>query len=124
MRWASDRLSYWTARRATDGIVVGLGGAQRHRSGTWNLNYRIATAHQGHGYATELARAAQAAATSVDPSVAFIAWVAAHNSPSLAVAQRLGLRNYGLRVDGSDGEPRLAFADRLLDDALFPAVST
>jgi RimJ/RimL family protein N-acetyltransferase len=123
-RWPTDRLSYWTARRASDGVVVGLGGAQRHRSGTWNLNYRIDTAHQGHGYATELARAAQAAATAIDPGVAFIAWVAPHNTPSRAVAERLGLHDYGLRVDASDGQPRLAFADRALDGEQFPPIAS
>jgi RimJ/RimL family protein N-acetyltransferase len=121
-RWPSDGLSYWTARRRRDGEVIGLGGAQRHRSGTWNLNYRLATAWQGHGYAAELARAAQQAATSVDPGVAFIAWIAPHNTPSRRVAERLGLVNRGLRLDASDGQARLAYADRALDDILLPPV--
>jgi Acetyltransferase (GNAT) domain len=60
-RFATDQLSYWTVRLRDDGTVIGVGGAQRQRTRAWNLNYRIATTHQGHGYATELGRAAHAA---------------------------------------------------------------
>ena len=119
-RWPTDGLSYWTVRRRDDGAAIGLGGAQRHRSGTWNLNYRIAAAAQGQGFAGELAEAAQRAATAVDPDVAFIAWIAPHNAPSRRVAERLGLIDRGLRMDASDGEVRLALSDRVLDDAQFP----
>jgi RimJ/RimL family protein N-acetyltransferase len=71
-------------------------------------------AHQGHGFATELGRAAQAAAGEIDGSVLFIAWIAPHNAPSIKVAERLGLTNHGLRADPSDGQLRLAYADRQL----------
>jgi RimJ/RimL family protein N-acetyltransferase len=111
-RWTTDGLSYWTARRQTDDVVVGLGGAQRHRSGSWNLSYRIATAEQGHGYATELARAGLAVANEHDPGVAVIAWVLDHNIPSRRVAERIGLINRGPHVDANDGIERLAYADR------------
>jgi RimJ/RimL family protein N-acetyltransferase len=119
-RWPQDRLSYWTVRRRDNDEVIGLGGAQRQRTGNWNLHYRIAASQQGHGYASELARAARASAKAVDASVPFIAWVAEHNAPSRRVAERLGLREQGLRIDVSDGQPRLAYADRDLDDALLP----
>jgi RimJ/RimL family protein N-acetyltransferase len=46
--------------------------------------------------------------------VPFIAWIAPHNAPSIKVAERLGLTNYGLRADPSDGRLRLAYADRQL----------
>lgn len=111
-RFETDRLSYWTVRRRQDGAVIGVGGAQRQRTRAWNLNYRIAIAHQGHGYATELGRAAHAAARAIDPDVPVIAWIAEHNTPSRKVAERLGLRNYGSAIDPSDGEVRLAYADR------------
>ncbi len=120
-RWASDGLSYWTVRRRVDEVVIGVGGAQRHRTRTWNLNYRIAAAEQGQGYATEMATAAYGAAHHVDPSVAFIAWVAEHNTPSRRVAERLGLTDRGLLVDLSDGQRRLAYADRPLDEAFIEA---
>ena len=115
-RFDTDGLSYWTVRRRDTGTIIGVGGAQRQRTAAWNLNYRIAAGEQGNGYATELARAAQAAASSVDDTVAFIAWIAPHNTPSRKVAERLGLTNRGLGVDPSDGERRLAYADRPLTD--------
>ncbi len=118
-RWA-EGLSYWTVRLRDTGVIIGLGGAQRHRSGTWNLSYRIATAAQGNGYATELGRAALAAAHSDDDTVAVIAWAAAHNTPSRRVAVALGLVDRGLRVDANDGQARVAYSDRELDDELMP----
>jgi RimJ/RimL family protein N-acetyltransferase len=111
-RFETDGLSYWTARRRTDGTIIGVGGAQRQRTGAWNLNYRVATAHQGQGFATELGRAAYTAASALDAAVPFIAWIAEHNLPSRRVAERLGLTSYGLAVDPSDNQLRLAYADR------------
>ena len=113
--WSSDGLSYWTARSLASDEVVGVGGARRHRDRTWNLSYRIATSHQGQGLATELGIAAHNAATIIDPSVAFIAWVDEHNSASRRVAERIGLTNHGPRTDPSDGETRLAYSDRRLN---------
>ena len=111
-RFDSDGLSYWTLRRRDSGIIIGVGGSQRQRTRAWNLNYRIAAAHQGLGFATELARAAYSEASSLDPDVPFIAWIAPHNASSRKVAERLGLTNYGLGVDPSDDRHRLAYADR------------
>ncbi len=110
--WAADGLCYWTARDHTSDEVVGLGGARRHCTGTWNLSYRIATAHQGRGLATEIGMAAHQAAAKIDPSVAFIAWVDDDNTPSRRVAERIGLTNQGPHVDLSDGQIRLAYSDR------------
>jgi RimJ/RimL family protein N-acetyltransferase len=69
-------------------------------------------AHQGQGFATELARAAYTAASARDAAVPFIAWIAEHNLASQRVAERLGLTSYGLAVDPSDDQLRLAYADR------------
>ena len=55
------------------------------------------------------------AAAIIDPSVAFIAWVDEHNTPSRRVAERIGLTNQGPRPDPSDGQIRLAYSDRPLD---------
>jgi ribosomal-protein-alanine N-acetyltransferase len=123
-RWERDGLSYWTVRHGALGTVIGLGGAQRHASGSWNLSYRIATSKWGCGYAGELGRAALAAAGEHDPSVPCIAWVGPHNLSSRRVAERLGLTNYGLRKDGNDGHMRLAYADRPLDAAPDPMAAT
>lgn len=94
-----------------NGTIVGVGGAQRQRSRAWNLNYRIATAHQRHGFATQLGRAAYSAASALDASVPFIAWIDEHNLPSRKVAERLGLISYGPATDPSDGQVRIAYAD-------------
>src|SRR5262249_6069382 len=111
----TDGLSYWTVRRRDIARIIGIGGAQRQRTGAWNVTYRIATAEQGQGFATELARAACAAASALDPGVPIIAWIAEGNVPSRRVAERLGLTNYGLAIDPSDERPRLAYADRAID---------
>jgi RimJ/RimL family protein N-acetyltransferase len=113
--WLSDGLSYWTARNRGSDEMLGLGGARRNRDRTWNLSYRIATSHQGQGLATELSIAAHRAATIVDPSVAFIAWIDEHNAASRRVAERVGLTGQGPRTDPSDGEIRLAYSDRRFD---------
>ncbi|HTU98570.1 MAG TPA: GNAT family N-acetyltransferase [Solirubrobacteraceae bacterium] len=114
VRFDEDGLSYWTVRRRDTGEIAGVGGAQRQRTRAWNVNYRLGAAHQGVGFATELARAAQEAAARVDDTVPFIAWIAPENTPSIKVAERLGLTNYGLGADPSDGQQRLAWADRPL----------
>lgn len=86
-RWADDGLSYWTVRLRSTGQVLGSGGAQRHRGGEWNLNYRLAV-----------------------------------DEPSIRVARRAGLVSRGLRAGTYDGRPRLAFADRPLDEDTWPPV--
>ncbi|GAA5149454.1 hypothetical protein GCM10023340_24740 [Nocardioides marinquilinus] len=125
-RWDVDGLSYWTARLASSGEVIGSGGAQRHTTpggsggSCWNLNYRIATAHQGHGHATALLRAALAAAAERDDDLARIAWIDATNPASARVAARAGLRDHGARLGAADRVVRHAWTDRPLDDVRFP----
>jgi ribosomal-protein-alanine N-acetyltransferase len=115
-RFEPNGLSYWTVRRRDNAVIIGVGGAQRQRTGAWNLNYRVAAAEQGQGFATELSRAAYSAASSLDSSAPFIAWIAPQNAPSRRVAERVELTNYGLNVDPSDGQQRLAYADRPVAD--------
>jgi RimJ/RimL family protein N-acetyltransferase len=111
-RFDTDGLSYWTVRLRDDGTIIGAGGAQRQRTGAWNLSYRLDTAQQGRGYATEVAKKACELATGVDDDVPVIAWIAEHNTPSRRVAERLELVNRGIAIDPSDGVSRLAYADR------------
>ena len=113
--WERDGLSYWTVRELSTGAVIGVGGAQRQRTGNWNLNYRIASDRQRQGLAGELARAAMEAAVQHDPSVPIIAWAAENNLPSRRVAERVGLVDRGPHVDPSDGQTRLAYTDRPFD---------
>jgi RimJ/RimL family protein N-acetyltransferase len=118
-KWRTDGLSYWMARLAqpspgSQNQVIGVGGVQRHTSGTWNVFYRLAPSAWGQGYATELGRTAIDAAHRVDPDVPVIAWIVDHNLPSRRVAVRLGLVDRGLRLDANDGVVRRAYSDRPL----------
>jgi RimJ/RimL family protein N-acetyltransferase len=110
-RWEEDGLSYWTARLRTTGEVVGIGGPQRQPPGFWNLYYRLDPAHWGRGYATELSLAARAAAAQHSPDLPFVAWIHAHNTASRRVAERLGLRDWGLRQEPWHGELMHAYAE-------------
>ncbi|MFI9269837.1 GNAT family N-acetyltransferase [Kitasatospora sp. NPDC052896] len=112
-RWA-DGLSYWVARLRTDGTVVGVGGVQLTGRGYWNLFYRLATAHWGNGYATELSRAALAAAHEHSPEVPVVAWIHQHNAGSRAVAERLGLIDHGVRLDPFHRDMLYQYADRAI----------
>lgn len=114
-RWPADGLSYWTARDLRTGDVVGLGGAQRHRSGAWNLSYRVATGQWGRGLATELAAAGVEAARLADPTSPVVAYVLAVNTASARVAAAVGLVDRGPRVDANDGVERHAWSDRPLE---------
>ena len=112
-RWELNGLGYWTARLRETAEVIGVGGAER-RTGFWNLLYRLDHAHWGRGYATEIARAAQRAATSVDPQLPLAAWIHQGNVASQVVARRIGLQDYGLLEAGHwKGEPMHYWADRL-----------
>jgi hypothetical protein len=51
----------------------------------------------------------------LDGTVPFIAWIAENNLPSRRVAEPLALTSYGLAVDQSDSQLRLAYADRPVD---------
>lgn len=113
-RWTSDGVSYWMARHRESGELIGVGGAQHQKPGFWNLYYRLARAHWGYGYATEISRAAVRIARERDPELPVIAWIHAHNTGSRAVAERLGLHDYGLRPEPWRGEPMHAYADREL----------
>src|ERR1700733_12938379 len=89
-RWDITGLSYWTVRVRATGEVIGIGGAEC-RPGFWNLFYLLDSGFWGSGYATELARAAQRAAQSVDPDLPLVAWIHEDTVPSQGVAHRAGL---------------------------------
>ncbi|WP_051966865.1 GNAT family N-acetyltransferase [Kitasatospora mediocidica] len=116
-RWEGEGLSYWTARLRGDDEVIGIGGVQLIASrGNWNLYYRLAHAHWGCGYATELSVAAIAAGNRHSPDVPVVAWAHAHNAGSRAVAVRAGLIDHGLLLDPFHRRQAYRFADRELPD--------
>jgi RimJ/RimL family protein N-acetyltransferase len=111
-RWQAHGIGYWTARLRATGQVLGVGGVDR-RPQFWNLYYLIDAELRGHGYATELARAAQQAAASLDPDLPLVAWIHTDNTASHAVARHLGLHDYGLREhDHWKGQPMHYWSDR------------
>lgn len=90
---------------------------RRRPGGTWNLYYRVAAEHHGHGYATEVARAGVDAAARQAPDEPVVAYLLEHNEASRRTAERVGL---SLVWRGPDREVpdgiRLVLADRPLDE--------
>ncbi|PZE86121.1 GNAT family N-acetyltransferase [Curtobacterium sp. MCBD17_032] len=84
-------LGSWVARAADSRAFIGLGGVDRTAGGVWNLGYRLLPEHHGHGYATELARAAVDAAQHVHPELPVTARVLTNNPASARVLARVGL---------------------------------
>lgn len=111
--WELDGLGYWTARLREDGTFAGVGGCRLVNTAVWNLYYRIRPELQSKGYATELARAALAAARAIDASLPIVASVFEHNAASRAVAAAVGLRLVS-QVTGQAGI-RLLYCDRDVD---------
>ena len=117
-RWRTEGLSYWTARLGATGQVVGVGGVQRHVTGSWNLYYRLAPCTRGHGYATEIAQAGVDAAHELDPNAPVTAWIVAHNTASRRVAERLGFVDYGAWDNPACGGVHRVYSDRPIADFL------
>ncbi|QMU97009.1 GNAT family N-acetyltransferase [Microbacterium esteraromaticum] len=122
--WDEMGLGSWVVRLRDTGEVIGAGGCTmlpgEPGERVWNLGYRISADHHGHGYATELARAALAAARSVSPDTPVIAYLVEHNRASAAVAEKVGLRLVHRAPDAGNPDPeviRLVYADRELADA-------
>lgn len=122
-QWRRDGLGYWVARlrhplaQLPTGAFVGVGGcAGDGHKDSWNLYYRFRPESHGHGLATELAKAALAAAHRVAPDRPVVASLLEHNAASKKTAERAGLRLQWRGLDVSNpGAVRLVLADRVLD---------
>ncbi len=117
--WSRDGIGYWTARRRDDGAFVGIGGLRLRPAGVLNLYYRLAPEQQGHGFATEIGRAALDAAGQRLPEVPVTAFLLEHNAASRSTAENVGLSLVWRGPDAGNPDPsavRLVFADRALDD--------
>lgn len=116
--WETTGVGVWVARDAQDGRFLGYGGCTlRHGGAYWNLGYRFRPEEQGRGLATELSRAAVAAARESAAAVPVVAHLLEHNLASAAVARKLGLELAWRGPDAGNPDPdavRLIFADRPL----------
>ncbi|MCL3839146.1 GNAT family N-acetyltransferase [Aeromicrobium duanguangcaii] len=121
--WERDALGYWTARRRDGGDLVGIGGVRLKPTATWNLYYRVAADHHGHGYAGELVQAAMQAAATVAPEAPVVAYLLEHNEASRRTAERAGLTQVWRGPDRDvPGGVRLVYADRDLPLATLEAL--
>jgi len=122
--WTDAGLGPFVARLREGGAVVGSGGCSARGFGTegvvWNVGYRVAADHHGHGYATELAQAGVECARRAAPERPIIAYLVEHNAASAHVAEKLGLELMHRAPDAGNPDPeiiRLIYADRPLTDA-------
>ncbi|MGN8026635.1 GNAT family N-acetyltransferase [Microbacterium sp. 22242] len=125
--WESRGLGSWVVRLRETGEVIGNGGCTMIGSDPddpaarlWNLGYRLSADHHGRGLATELSRAALAAAARIASDVPVIAYLVAHNRASAGVAEKVGLQLVHRAPDPGNPDPsvtRLVYADRPLTAA-------
>ncbi|WP_102193922.1 GNAT family N-acetyltransferase [Microbacterium aurantiacum] len=113
--WKEAGLGSSVVRLRSTGEVIGNGGCSLLHDAVWNVGYRIAADHHGHGYATEIAGAAVEHAREIDPDRPIIAFLVEHNRASGRVAEKLGLRLVHRGPDAGNPDPsvtRLVYADR------------
>ena len=112
------------------GSFLGSAGAAMLGFDAWNLGYRFAPEAWGHGFATEAAAVALAAARSTRPETPVTARVLGGNAASVRVLERLELelvwrgasRDAPTGPDDTTHLERVIFADRPLDDETLEAV--
>lgn len=112
------------------GSFLGSAGAAMLEVDAWNLGYRFAPEAWGHGFATEAATMALAAARSIRPETPVTARVLANNHASIRVLERLDLQlvwqgassTAPAGPDDTTHLERLVFADRALRDETLDAV--
>ena len=122
--WGRDGLGNWVVRLRSGDEVIGSGGCtllsgepDDPAARVWSLGYRLSADHHGHGYATELARAARLAAAQVAAGLPVVAYLVEHNRASAAVAEKVGLELFHRAPDAGNPDPavmRLVYADRAL----------
>jgi RimJ/RimL family protein N-acetyltransferase len=100
--WPTLGYGYWAAEERGTGAFVGdLGFADFHRDidpplgEALEMGWVFAPAFHGKGYASEACRAALGWAAAHRRGERVAAIVAVENAPSLALADRLGFREYG-----------------------------
>ncbi|MFC7374221.1 GNAT family N-acetyltransferase [Brachybacterium sp. GCM10030267] len=122
--WESDGLGPWMVREAESRTFLGHAGCRLlgapAAGAFWNLGYRFAPEAHGHGYATEVSRAALEAARAHRPEIPVVAYLLEHNTASRRVAENVGLTLRHRAPDAGNPDPdaiRLVLADRELTAA-------
>jgi RimJ/RimL family protein N-acetyltransferase len=108
LRLAPGREEWWlwlAVRRETREPVgvVGLGGGP-DAGGAVTIGYSVYPAHQGLGYATEALRSVLGWALARPQVTVVRATVPPWNTPSLRVAEKVGMRESGRSTDAEVGE--------------------
>ena len=97
-RWRQEGIGKWMARLRPDGTLVGRGGLRRvdlEGEATLEPGWTPRDAARGHGYATEISRAALAVAVGDRQAQRVVAPTEVHNHASQAVMKRLNMRARG-----------------------------
>lgn len=89
--WDTHGFGRWAVVKKHTGEFIGFGGL-RSLFGTPEVVYHLAKAHWGHGYATELARAALRFGFEVRGYDRIVAITKPPNSASIHVMDKLGMR--------------------------------
>ena len=98
-RWDRDGVGKWIAHDRVDGTLVGRGGLSRTVLGdepVLEVGWVVRDPLTGHGYASEIGRAALGWAATFVPDLPVVAFTEVHNQASLAVMRRLDLRSAGV----------------------------
>lgn len=118
-RWAEDGVGKWMAHDRLGHSLVGRGGLSLvvlEGEPVLEVGWVLRDARRGHGYATEIGRAALTWAAEHRPGLPVVSFTEVHNHASRAVMERLGMRHVGTirregLVEGRDGlQPDAPFA--------------
>jgi RimJ/RimL family protein N-acetyltransferase len=90
-----DRFGFWAALRKSDGDFLGWFSLRRHANDEASLGYRLRRAAWGKGYATEGGQALIRLAFEELGMERVMAGTYEHNTRSLRVMERLGMRERG-----------------------------
>ncbi|MGO1051768.1 GNAT family N-acetyltransferase [Crossiella sp. CA198] len=114
--WAEHGIGYWAIVHAGTGETIGLGGLSVRRiagEDGFNLYYRFRPSAWGHGYATEMARAALDWAARAAPDRPVLVVTVPENTAAKRVAAKLGMAHIGVTDEYvHKGEPVLALFRR------------
>jgi RimJ/RimL family protein N-acetyltransferase len=105
-------MGWWAMVRKTDGQWLGWCGLKRHPDGEVDLGYRLLRGHWGHGYATEAGRACIDLGFGPFALPYIVGRVAAENTASVRVLEKLGMRLWKTGPCGHDPAASIYRLDR------------